>query len=105
MVVFPAECNVLNRHVVKCRRGIPRFVWITGIRCEVGCARSRRGTVDWRHKHQIAAGIVNLASANCQSEHVFVKPETVVDHEAEKTLLRMSIPRAETRYAAAVLAS
>ena len=43
---------------------------------------------DWRKQNQVTAGVVDSASADRQSEHVFVKPKAVVDHETQETLLR-----------------
>src|ERR1022692_1471867 len=90
--VFPAESDVLAGHVVERRRRIPGLEWVRRIPGKVRCIdrrRRRRLSVDGRHQDQIASGIVDLAASDCQCVPVFLEPHAVIEHKADKTLLRI----------------
>src|SRR5580698_10180954 len=93
IVVFPAECNVLAGHVIECNRRIPgleRVRWISSKVGGIDRQRLRRLSVDGRIHNQIAPGIVDLTSTQCQSEPVSMEPKAVVKHIADKALLRVN---------------
>src|ERR1700730_9904704 len=87
VVKFPAEGNVLARHVVVGHRSIPGFVRVSGILREIRSSRSSRCPVDRRQQHQIAPRVIDPSSADGQAVTVVVEPPAVVKHVAEKTLL------------------
>src|SRR6476646_3591743 len=87
MVVFPTERDVLARHPVKSSGCVPGFVWITGIFRKVRRSRSCCRSVDGREQHQVPPWVVDPSAAHGYSEQVPVKPQTVVKHVSEKTLL------------------
>src|SRR5882724_8844531 len=88
MVVLPPESDVLAWHPVKSSRYIPGFVWISWILRKVGRSGSRRGAVDGRQQDKVAPGIVDLSATNSQTILIVVEPESVVEHVAQKALLR-----------------
>src|SRR5690348_10749517 len=87
MVVFPTERDVLARYPVKSSGCVPGSVWITGIFRKVRRSRSCCRSVDGRQQHQVAPWVIDLSAAHRHSEQVPVKPQTVVKHVSEKTLL------------------
>src|SRR5580704_12039493 len=82
------ECNVLAGHPIKCSRSVPSFELVPWIFRKVGRARSCRCAVDRRQQHEVAPRIVDLAATQRQTVVVVAEPEAVIEHEAEKTLLR-----------------
>src|SRR5882672_135480 len=88
MVVLPPESNVLAWHPVKSSRYIPGFVWISWILRKVRRSGSRRGSIDRRQQNQIPTRIVDLSATNSQTILIVVEPEPVVEHVAQKALLR-----------------
>src|SRR5437763_15581645 len=105
MVIFPAEGDVLARHVIKCAGYIPGFERISRIAGEIRRARSCGRAVDGRQQHQIATRIIQAATANRERIAVLVKPKTVIQHGPHEALLGARGRIAKTAYAAAALAS
>src|SRR5215469_121726 len=87
MVEFPAKGDVLAGHVVEGRRSIPRLVGVAGILREVRRSGSRGCAIDGRQEHEVAARIIYGAAAQRQPVQILLKPEPVVEHESQKTLL------------------
>src|SRR5437667_6894910 len=88
MVVFQPPSEELAGHVIEGSGGVPGLVRIAGILTEIGRSRSHCGAIDRRQQYQIAAGIVDFPSAQREAKQILVKPESVVRHEAQETLLR-----------------
>src|SRR5580704_6096373 len=86
MIELPAESNVLAGHIVEGGRRIPRLVWIARVLGEVRRPGNGGGAIDGWQQHQIASGIVDLATAQRQSVKVSVEPQTVVEHESQEVL-------------------
>src|SRR5882724_13331735 len=105
MVVFPTKGDVLAGHPVKSPGQIPSLVRIARILREVRCSRRSGRAVDRGQQHQVAAGVVDLSSANCQAVLVPIEPQAVVDHVPEKALLGTLRGIAGTTDATAMLAS
>ena len=82
VIEFPAERDVLARHVIVGSGDVPRLELITGILREVGRSRRRCGAIDGRQQDEVAAGIVDLAAAQRECVTIFVEPPAVVEHEA-----------------------
>src|SRR6478672_8676841 len=95
---IPPESNVLTGHVVKRRRRIPGLKRVSGILREVRRSRRRSGSIDGGQQHQIASGIVNLPTAQGKTVDVFVEPEAVIKHIAQKTLLLIGSLIAKATY-------
>src|SRR5689334_3530610 len=105
MIKLPAERDVLLGHPVECSGGVPSLELIAGIFREVRRARGGRGSVDWRKKHKVAAGIVDASAPQGQPVVIVVEPEPVIKHKAEEALLRAFCAVAVATHAATVLAS
>src|SRR5262249_45276004 len=86
IVVFGAERHELARHEVERGLGIPGLEEVARVIREIRRSRKRRGAVDWRHQHQIAARVVDRASADGERESILVEPEALIRHESEKVL-------------------
>ena len=96
------EGHELVGHVVERHGGVPRRELVAGVLGEVGRSRGGRRAVDRRHEHQVAAGVGHRAAAQGQGVEVLGEPQAVVEHEAEKGLLRTPL-RAGAAHAPAVL--
>src|SRR5882724_2093059 len=88
VIELPAECNVLAGHVVKRAGSVPGLERVSRIFGEVRRARGRCRAIDRGQQHQIASRIIDFAAAQRQTVAVMVKPETVVEHEAQEILFR-----------------
>src|SRR6266853_3403761 len=88
MVVLPSESNVLAWHPVKSPGYIPGLIWISGILGEVGCSRRGCRTVNRRKQDQVTPRIVDLPATDSQAILIVIEPESVVEHIAQKALLR-----------------
>src|SRR5271170_7726405 len=86
VVVLQAVGDVLARHVVCCDRSVPRLERIPRVLGEVWCYRRRGRSIDRRQQHEISAGVVDASAAYRESILVAIKPQAVVDHEAEEAL-------------------
>src|SRR5579863_347956 len=105
MVELRAESNVLAGHVIKGCGCIPGLVRIAGVLGEIVIAGSNGRTIDRRQQHQIASGIVNLATAQREAVKILVEPQTVVKHEAQEILLGSLGGIARATHATAVFTS
>src|SRR5215469_6687524 len=77
MIKFPAESDVLTRHVVKSCRSIPGFERITRVLCEIRRTGSCGRSIDGWQEHKVTTGVVDFSASQCQSEQIFVEPQTV----------------------------
>src|ERR1700704_4083695 len=87
MVKLPAESDVLAGHVIEGCRCVPSFVGMAGLLRKIRRSLSRGSAVDRRQQHKIAAGVVDLATTKCEAVKIFVKPQAVIEHEAQEILL------------------
>src|SRR5438876_10900372 len=105
MVIFQPPGEELAGHVIERSGGVPCLVRIAAILTEIGHSRSHCGAMDRRQQHQIAARIVDFPSAQREAKQILVKPESVVRHEAQETLLRAVRRISEAAYPTAALAA
>src|SRR5438046_8287002 len=105
MVIFQPPGEELAGHVMERTGGVPCLIRIAAILAEIGRSRSHRGAIDRRQQHQIAAGIVDFPSAQREAKQILVKPEAVVSHHAQETLLRATRRISEAAYPATALAA
>src|SRR6516162_4124365 len=87
MIELPTKGDVLAGHVVVSARNVPSLKGIARIFRKVRSPGGGGGSVDGRQQDQVAPGVVDLAAANGYPVAVPVKPEAVVEHEAEEALL------------------